>query len=380
MTAGTDSQGLIESTRELVERTLKPNAQAIDRERRFPAENLRAFAERGLMGLMVPTTYGGLGGSLGDLVRVEEEIGRGCASTAMCFLMHCCGVATIAAKATPEQGERWLRPAAQGVLLATLAFSERGTGAHFYQPELALQARNGSFLLSGRKSFVTSGGHADLYPVLVQSPAGQGLDIFVVEKAAAGLSFEGAWNGVGMSGNSSIVTRFEDVRLAEADRLGPPGSGQELVFNVVAPTFLAGLAAVNVGIAQSALDDAVEHAKTRRYATGSSLSEVPAVQRHLADMAVEAESARQLVRAAAAAADRGDAAALAMLIEAKIGATRAAQRVTETAMEVGGGLAYSRAVDMERHWRDARAGSVMAPTNDVLAEWLGKVLTGLPLF
>jgi len=380
MTAGTDTQALIEKTQDLVERTLKPNARAIDRERRFPAENLRALAGPGLMGLMVPVAHGGLGGSLGDLVRVEEEIGRGCASTAMCFLMHCCGVATIAAKASPEQGERWLRPAARGELLATLAFSERGTGAHFYQPELALQARNGAFLLSGRKSFVTSGSHADLYPVLVQSPAGQGLDIFVVEKAAAGLSFEGAWEGVGMAGNSSIAANFEDVRLTEADRLGAPGSGQELVFGVVAPAFLAGLAAVNAGIALAALDDAVEHAKARRYSAGTSLAEVPAVQRHLADMAVQAESARQLARSAAAAADRGDAAALAMLIEAKIGATRAAQGVTETAMEVGGGLAYSRAVDIERHWRDARAGSVMAPTNDVLAEWLGKVLAGLPLF
>jgi alkylation response protein AidB-like acyl-CoA dehydrogenase len=97
-------------------------------------------------------------------------------------------------------------------------------------------------------------------------------------------------------------------------------------------------------------------------------------------MAVSLESARQLVIAAGAAADGADPMALPMLIEAKIAATEAAESVTNRAMQVGGGQAYGRGLALERHWRDARAGSVMAPTNDVLKEWLGKVLTGLPLF
>jgi alkylation response protein AidB-like acyl-CoA dehydrogenase len=104
------------------------------------------------------------------------------------------------------------------------------------------------------------------------------------------------------------------------------------------------------------------------------------IQEYIAGMAVQTESARRLVIAAAAAADAGDEAALPLIFEAKIGATEAAQRVTQTAMEVGGGQAYSRVLPIERHWRDARAGSVMAPTNQVLSTWLGKALTGLPLF
>jgi isovaleryl-CoA dehydrogenase len=368
------------TAREIAEGVLAPQAATIDRERRFPAENLDALAKAGLMGLLAPPAYGGHGAGLTQLTQVSMELGRACASTAMCYLMHQCGLATIAARATPEQGRSWLAPGASGEYLATLAFSERGTGAHFYQPELAISRQNGNLSLSGRKTFTTSGGEAYLYPVLVNSPSSEGLDVYLITRDMAGVSFEGTWDGIGLAGNSSIVTVFEDVAVPESSRLGNPGDGQAIVFQVVAPTFLAGLAAVNVGIAQTALEVSIEHAKTRSYPPGQKLAEVAVIQSYLAGMAIATESAKQLVLAAASAADRADPEALPLLIEAKIAATEAAQKVTSTAMQVGGGLAYSRSLPMERHWRDARAGSVMAPTNEVLAEWLGKVLTGLPLF
>jgi isovaleryl-CoA dehydrogenase len=380
LTTSNETRDPAVTAREIGDSMLAPRAATIDRERRFPAENLDALAKAGLMGLLAPAAYGGQGAGLAQLAQVSVELGRACASTAMCYLMHQCSLATIAARATPEQGRSWLAPGARGEYLATLAFSERGTGAHFYQPELSMSRQNGNLSLSGRKTFTTSGGEAYLYPVLVNSPSGAGLDIFVITKDMAGVSFEGKWDGIGMSGNSSIVTIFEDVAVPESSRLGNPGDGQELVFQVVAPTFLAGLAAVNVGIAQAALHVSIEHAKTRTYPSGQKLAEVPVIQSYLAGMAIATESARQLVLAAASAADRSEPEALPLLIEAKVGATEAAQKVTSTAMQVGGGLAYSRSLPMERHWRDARAGSVMAPTNEVLAEWLGKVLTGLPLF
>jgi isovaleryl-CoA dehydrogenase len=376
----TTSGDLTAKAREVTQSVVAPKAAMIDRERRFPREGLDALAGAGLTGLLVPEQYGGVGGSLSDLVQVLMEVGKGCGSTAMCFLMHCCGSAVIAAKATPEQGEKWLRPAASGASLATLAFSERGTGAHFYIPDLTMTANGTGLTLNGRKSFITSGGEAQLYPVLVKSPSAEGLDIFVVTRDMPGVSFQGPWEGIGMAGNSSIAGNFENVSVPESNRLGAPGDGQALVFDVVAPTFLSGLAAVSVGIAQAALEAAIEHAKSRAYSSGQSLAEVPVIQSYIAGMAVQTESARQLVLAAAAAADAGEETALPLLFEAKIGATEAAQHVTQTAMEVGGGQAYSRALPMERHWRDARAGSVMAPTNEVLSTWLGKALTGLPLF
>ena len=127
----------------LAHEVLSINATRVDSERRFPLENLKILSDNGLMGLLVPREAGGEGGGLSDLASVCEQLGSGCASTSMCFLMHCCGSALIASKASPEQMKRWLCPAASGEAIATLAFSERGTGAHFYSPEIQAANRDG---------------------------------------------------------------------------------------------------------------------------------------------------------------------------------------------------------------------------------------------
>jgi isovaleryl-CoA dehydrogenase len=369
-----------DTARAIAEAELAPRAAEIDRERAYPSDGLRALGKEGLLGLLVPPAHGGQGARLSDLARVTEALGSGCASTAMCYLMHACGTAVIAAKASKEQGERWLRPAAAGEALATLAFSERGTGAHFYSPELGATASNGTFTLTGRKSFVTSGGHAHLYPVLVNASGEPGLDVIVVTPDLDGVTFDGRWDGIGMAGNSSIAMVLSDVAVPRENLVGAEGDGQSLVFDVVAPTFLIGLAGVNVGIAKAALDGAAAHAKSRTYPTGQALAEIQSIQMSLADAAIATDGARALLREAARAADAGEEAALPLVMEAKIAATEAAAAVTDRAMRIGGGQAYSRSLPLERHWRDARAGAVMAPTNDVLREWLGKILTGLPLF
>jgi isovaleryl-CoA dehydrogenase len=371
---------LATKAREIAVETLRTKADEVDRKRRYPKEGLAALGKAGLMGVLVPEPHGGLGGSLTDLAQACEALGWGCASTAMCFLMHACGTAVIGAKATPEQATAWLKPAAKGKSIATLAFSERGTGAHFYAPEISAAQKNGSFVLSGRKSFVTSGGHAGLYPVLVNASGEPGLDVIVVTPDLDGVSFEGSWDGIGMAGNSSIAMTLNDVKVPRGNLVGAEGDGQSLVFDVVAPTFLIGLAGVNVGIAQAAFDTAVEHAKGRRYPTGQSLAEIQSIQMSLADASIAIEGARRLVQEASRAADAGEEVALPLVMQAKIAATEASAAVTERAMRIGGGIAYGRGLPLERHWRDSRAGAVMAPTNDVLREWLGKIYTGLPLF
>ena len=364
----------------LAEASLRPTAAETDRQRRYPAQGLEVLGAAGFMGLLVPAQYGGKGGSLTDLALAASAFGWGCSSTAMCFLMHSCGCAVIASKASPEQGKRWLEPAASGAAVATLAFSERGTGAHFYMPEIKAEQRAGAFHLNGRKSFVTNGGHAQLYPVLVNASGGQGLDLLMVTPELSGVKFEGQWDGLGMSGNSSIAMQLSDVAVPAGNLLGKEGDGQEVVFNVVAPTFLIGLAAVNVGIGQAALDAAVEHAKTRKYPTGQTLAQIQVIQSYIADMSIAVQGARQLVLEAARAADSADLMAMPLVMQAKVAATEAARKVTDLAMQVGGGQAYSRSLPIERLWRDAHAGSVMAPTNEVLKEWLGRIHTGQPLF
>jgi isovaleryl-CoA dehydrogenase len=351
-------------------------AASVDRQRDFPEVGLRALAAAGGYGLVVPESAGGSGGSLSDIVGACEAVGAACASTGMVFLMHSVTAATIAAGGG-ARAEGYLRSMAAGETLGTLAFSERGTGAHFYSPELRASRSNGAVRVSGRKSFVTSGSHADVYLLLVQGE-GEGLDCYAVERDQEGLSFDGSWLGLGMAGNASIAMDL-DVLLPEEARIGAPGKGQDLVFEVVAPFFLLGLAAVNAGIARAATDAAVRHARDRRYPDGTSLAEVQFVQHELAAMDTRVRSACLLAAEAARLGEAGDPAALVAIMEAKVAGTEAAVDVTQRALEVCGGQGYTPALPIERHLRDARAGTVMAPTNAVLKSWVGKALAGLPV-
>ena len=368
---------VLAEVRDLARTLIAPGAAEIDRESRFPDEQLSALGRVGALGLLVPGDQGGVGAGLVALAGACEAVGGACASTGMVFLMHSVTAATIAGGGGPS-APGLLEGMATGEVLGTLAFSERGTGAHFYSPELRAERRDGSVRVSGRKSFVTSGGHADAMLVLLQGE-GDGLDCYVVRRDAPGVRFDGRWEGLGMRGNSSIAVEFEDVALDGDALIGEVGGGVGLVFGVVAPTFLVGLAAVNIGIAQAALSSALKHAKSRRYPDGSALVEVATVQHALADMDIDVRAARTLLQAAAGLGDSGDEGALVPLMEAKVLCTDAAARVTQGALEVCGGQGYTPALPIERHLRDARAGAVMAPTNGVLRTWSAKAIAGLPV-
>lgn len=373
-----DTTAVVDAIREVAEARVAPAAAEVDRTSRFPEEGLRALADAGGLGVLVATEHGGAGGGLSTLVQSCEAVGQGCASTGMAFLMHAVASATVGGGGRGSRAGDLLARMASGEALGTLAFSERGTGAHFYAPELRVERHNGEVRVSGRKSFVTSGGHADVMLVLVQSDE-EGLDCYAVERSAEGVRFEGSWEGLGMRGNASVGLELDDVALDPEARIGPAGGGADLVFGVVAPTFLAGLAAVNVGIAQAAVSAAVAHATSRSYPDGATLAELPTIQHALADMDADTRSARALLREAARLGDAGDERALVALMEAKVRCTETGPRVTQQALEVCGGQGYTPSLPIERHLRDARAGAVMAPTNGVLRTWIGKALAGLPV-
>jgi isovaleryl-CoA dehydrogenase len=371
-----DAGSVVAAIRDEAAPQIAAEARSVDHDRAFPAAGLQALAGVGGYGLVVPEPAGGAGGSLSALVEACDVVGAACASTGMVFLMHSVTAATVAGGGG-ENADRYLRSMAVGEMLGTLAFSERGTGAHFYSPELRASRGNGTIHVSGRKTFVTSGGHADLYLLLVQGDA-DGLDCYAVDGTKDGLSFDGAWLGLGMAGNSSVAMEL-DVDLHEEARIGVPGQGRELVFTVVAPYFLLGLGAVNAGIARAAAEAAIGHARDRRYPDGSSLAEIQFVQHQLAAMDSRVRSARLLLHEAAQLGEAGDEAALVAIMEAKVAATETAVEVTQRALEVCGGQGYTPALPIERHLRDARAGTVMAPTNAVLKSWIGKALVGLPV-
>jgi alkylation response protein AidB-like acyl-CoA dehydrogenase len=164
----TNVGSVLDAVRRTAEERIAPQAARIDRERLFPDDNLNALAEVGGLGLVVPHDHGGAGGALTALAEACETLGSACASTAMVFLMHSVTAATVATGGGPASEAL---AAMAGGTIGTLAFSERGTGAHFYAPELRVVRSNGGVRISGRKSFVTAGGRAGLYLVLVAGEA-----------------------------------------------------------------------------------------------------------------------------------------------------------------------------------------------------------------
>jgi alkylation response protein AidB-like acyl-CoA dehydrogenase len=373
--------------REVAAGVARETAAEVDAQARWPAETIRALQAAGLGGLVVPRGHGGADLGMEALVQVCEIVGRECASSAICFGMHCVGAAVIAAKATDDQVERYLAPICAGRHLTTLALSEPGTGAHFYLPqtEFVPDGADG-FRVRGTKTFVTNGRHADSYVVSGVTaadgdPAAAGrFSCLVLRDDADGLAWGGPWRGLGMRGNSSRTLELEDVRAPRRDLLGGEGDQLWYVFHVVAPYFLMAMSGTYLGVAAAALDEARAHLQSRVYGfTGRTLASEPVLQHRFGVLWGTVERTRRLVQGAAAAADAGDPDALAGVLTAKAEVADCAVQVTNEAMTLAGGIGYGEQSRLHRHLRDARAAHVMSPTTDLLRTWAGRALLDQPL-
>lgn len=378
-----DLRELVRLAEEVSATHIAPLAETVDREARWPAHAFRALSDAGLMGLQVPKRLGGHGQGLLALGRVVEAIAQACPSSALCFGMHCVGSAVIAAKATKDQEERYLRPIAEGRHITTLALSESGAGAYFYLPQTKLGNAGDAYLVDGTKQFVTNGGHADSYVVStlasVESDAGD-FSCLVVDGKGEGLSWLAQWEGLGMRGNASRGLKLDAARVPKANLLGEEGDQVWYVFEVVAPYFLMAMAGTYLGVAQAALDTVAEHLRSRRYEhSAESLRHQPLLQHRFAGMWMDVEKTRALVGAAGRMGDLGDPGALPYILACKADAADTAVRVTNEAMTLAGGIAYRENSRLARLLRDARASHVMSPTTDMLKTWIGRSVLGLPI-
>ena len=365
----------------IAEQSIAPHAQRVDKDRAFPKESVAALGEAGLLGLTVPSAFGGLGQNLRTMAAALEEVSQRCSSTAMVYLMHLCGVASYAAAS--EKTASYLQAAARGEHLSTLAFSERGSRSHFWAPVSRATAANGSMSLNALKSFVTSAGHANGYVVsTLAANATQPVEstIYLVLANDSGVSVSGAWEGLGMRGNASAPMTLENVTVGDDRALTAQGKGLDLMLGVVLPAFQVGSAAVALGIAEAAVQATTQHlTRTRFDHLNSSLAELPTLRARLAQMRIETDRARaHLVGVLDSLAAPGPSTQL-LVLEVKASATEAAVEVTDLAMRTCGGAAFAGAHGLERMYRDARAPIVMAPTTDQAYDFIGRALCGLEL-
>lgn len=375
---------LIERAESIARDVVRPNAEREDREAIWPEPAMRALASAGLMGLNAPRDLGGHGLGLEALVQVSQVLAYENPSAALCFAMHCVGTATITAKASPDQKERFLRPIAEGEHITTLALSEPGSGSEFYIPETRLEDDGEHYRVHGVKSFITNGDHADSHvmsTMAMNGDPGEGVfSTIVVEKGTPGMEWQDPWTGFGMRGNASRTVRLDGVPVPKSNLLGEEGDQLWYMFEIITPYFLAAMAGTYVGIAEAAVDIAAEHLGSRRHShTGELLGSHPTLAGELGGMWTRLEGARQLVLSAVRRADSGAPDALPGVLACKAAASEVAVDLTNQSMTLVGGIGYRENSHLSRLLRDARASHVMAPTTHSLQTWLGRALMGMPM-
>jgi len=372
---------------EIASRLLSPSAGQNDKAGRFSTEAVQSLGESGLLGLMLVTDVGGSGLGPRTFAAVTATLAESDASVAMVYLMHILGTATIAAArpAAAQAVTPILKEIGAGRHLSTLAFSEAGSRSHFWAP-VSRAHRNGSGVrISARKSFVTSAGHAQSYIVSSLAPEGAGptdSTLYLLPANTRGLSVAGPWDGLGLRANASAPIALENCEVPPDFQITDDGAGFPAMLNVVLPLFNLGTSAVALGLCRAAVAGTASHLKTAKFEhLGQSLGEsLPTLRAQLATMQIETDGLSARIDDLVEHLEKPRDTTMLRVLETKAAAGDVAISVTSTAMRVCGGAAFSKHLNIERLFRDAHAGAVMAPTGDVLREFIGKSLLGIPLF
>lgn len=373
--------------REIASRVLAPSAGQNDKAGRFSTEAVESLGESRLLGLLLPVQFGGSGLGPRAFAVVMATLAEADASVAMVYLMHVLGAATISA-ARPSAA-RALTPILEeigaGRHLSTLAFSEAGSRSHFWAP-ISRARRDGKGVhISAKKSWVTSAGHAQSYVVSALAPEGAGptdSTLYLLAAGTRGLSVAGPWDGLGLRANASAPIALDDCEIPSDFQLTEDGEGFPAMQNVVLPLFSLGTAGVALGLCRAAVAGTAAHLKSAKFEhLGQSLGEsLPTLRAQLAVMQIDTDGLAARIDDLVEHLEKPRETTVLRVLETKAAAGEVAINVTSAAMRVCGGAAYSKHLSIDRLFRDAHAGAVMAPTSGVLLEFIGKALLGMPLF
>jgi alkylation response protein AidB-like acyl-CoA dehydrogenase len=368
----------LERVGQIIDQVIAPAARETDEQAIYPRAAFTALGQAGLLGLISSRDVGGLGLGHRAAALTVEKVGQHCASTAMILCMHYCGAAVI--EAFGDEATR--RAVAAGRHVSTLAFSETGSRSHFWAPVGTATAVDGKIRLDGHKSMITSADEADSYIWSSQPVTAEGAStLWLMPGKADGLKVTGKFEGLGLRGNASSPILAEGVILDESARLGVDGGGFDIMMGTVIPYFNLMTSAVSLGNMEAGLSKAIAHVSaTRHQHLGQSIADLPTIRAYLGRARIKVDSARALFIDTLNAVEQGRPDTLLRLLEVKAATAETGIEVTDIAMRVCGGAAFRKDHGVERHFRDARAATVMAPTADVLYDFIGKAICGMPVF
>ncbi|WP_028933695.1 acyl-CoA dehydrogenase family protein [Pseudonocardia spinosispora] len=362
-----DHEAIREAVRAVSEDKIAPYAAEVDEKAAFPQAAYEALVASDFHAPHVPEQYGGAGADALATCIVIEEIARVCASSSLIPAVNKLGSMPVLLGGSEEIKSKYLPPLARGEGGFSYGLSEREAGSDTAAMKCRATPDGDDWILNGHKAWITNAGVSEFYTVLaVTDPngaRGSNISAFVVEKSDEGFGFGAPERKLGIKGSPTRELHFDNVRIPGDRMIGKPGEGLKIALRTLDHTRVT-IGAQAVGIAQGALDAALDYVKERRQ-FGKAIAEFQGMQFMLADMAMAVETARQMVYVAASKSERGDADLPFFGAAAKCYASDVAMKVTTDAVQALGGAGYTRDFPVERMMRDAKITQIYEGTNQV---------------
>jgi alkylation response protein AidB-like acyl-CoA dehydrogenase len=363
----TDEQLMIQNmVREFSRKVIAATASERDKTKAFPAENFRQMGDLGLMGMMIPESYGGEEADAVSYVLALSEIAYSCASTSVVMSVQNSIVCESLYKfGTEDQKQEFLVPLASGEIIGAFALTEPDAGSDPVSQATTAVREKDSYVINGTKRFITSGENGSVVLVTAktdESVGHRGISCFIVPKGTPGLVVGHMEDKMGLRASDTTDLIFENCRVPAANILGREGDGFKIAMSGL-DSGRIGIAAQSLGVAQAAFDAAVKYARKRKQ-FGSVISKHQAIRFQIADMATQIEAARQLIFSAASMKDRGEPYTKEASI-AKLFASEMVNKVTARAIQIHGGYGFTKDYNVERYYRDARVFTIYEGTSEI---------------
>ena len=355
---------------DFAEKEVKPLAQEVDEEERFPVETVEKMAKNGFLGIPVPKEYGGQGCDPLTYAMCVEELSKVCGTTGVIVSAHTslC-MDPIMTFGTEEQKQKFLVPLAKGEKLGAFGLTEPGAGTDAQGQQTKAVLDGDEWVLNGSKVFITNGKEADIYVIIavtgvveVKGRKKKEISAFIVEKGTPGFTFGTKEKKMGIRGSSTYELIFQDCRIPKENRLGQKGKGFHIAMHTLDGGRI-GIASQALGLAEGALERTVDYVKERKQ-FGRAIGQFQNTQFQLADMATKVKAAQLLVYRAAVAKKTQKTYSVEAAM-AKLYAAEVAMEVTTKAVQLHGGYGYTREYDVERMMRDAKITEIYEGTSEV---------------
>ncbi|MDR0361179.1 MAG: acyl-CoA dehydrogenase family protein [Planctomycetota bacterium] len=362
-----EQQMMVETAKEIAEKKIVPVRAEYDENQTFPNDVFKAIADADLTGVYIPEEYGGCSGDtpIMNMCLVTEELSKACGGISLAFAGSALGTLPIILSGGDEQKQRWLPKVASGTL-AAFGITESDAGSDAASMRTTAVKDGGDYIINGSKMFITNGGEAEIYSIFAmtdKNKGARGCSCFVLEKGMPGFEFGKKEDKMGIRASATRELIFQDCRVPAANMLGREGSG----FMTAMKTFdnsRPGVGSQALGIAAGALELAVEYARQRKQ-FGRPIIANQGLQWMLADMAMQVEAARALIYATARWIDSGAKRPTGPSAMAKCFASDVAMKVAIDAIQVFGGVGYTKEYPIEKYARDAKITQIYEGTNQI---------------